>query len=529
MKQLLKWLAFAVSVSALANCSSATNQIPHEVAGKQRTPTEAASAPSVPNVFAAARGKALKDSDLDQFITAPLSASDRAIAHQLMNFMPPDQRGDFLYMTSDGRVISNNAALLEYAHVASSPSGTVMTLARRKAATSGVRRAMDYSSSCSPTDPYAGTGPYTRQVSGCGFSAGWAFLKIPCGTTTLNQGDYGYTYFEITGPSNSSHIEGGMFTPDGTTFDPYLRSDAISANNGYETLTNSAARYPCDEQMAIFHGVTNTVPDYSYTQVGDASQYDPYTAWVDSQTITLSNAAWLFGPVPSSIAGAGTDAAGYMSPCMNCSISQVTALAQPYANGSWNADASEFGIDSNGNNAIQWLQVAFGNWDTDCQPGTSLCTFHASSDPFVYYGGSQAYPDGNVAGSNFNPTNYGPYETVDGIQAYGGLSSSRAADIAISEPLPPPPCTLDSDGMCAVNTQSVSAQCTIEVMDPKTRTMEKRYVTYTNKSVYATYRSSTLLGLATKTTNEPYNGCTPITTNWSPAEPRVTYNDANLP
>ena len=145
---------------------------------------------------------------------------------------------------------------------------------------------------------------------------------------------------------------------------------------------------------------------------------------------------------------------GILAPCTACSISQVTSIAQS-SSGSWYADGSEFGIDSGGNNAIQWLQVAFGNWDTDCAAGTTLCTLHVSADPTVYYGGSQAYPNASVAGSNFNPTGYGPYETIDGVQAYGGLSSQRRADIAISEPLPPAPCTVDASGLCALQTSRI--------------------------------------------------------------------------
>lgn len=528
MKQRVRWLCFAVVSLTLAACSGAGHALPQRT-GQRQLGGQNDAPPRIVNVFAAARNKNLSDKDLDSYITAPLSTKDRAAAHRLMRFMPPSQRGDFLDLTDDGRVISNNAALLPYAHI-SLTLGSSMRMENRAPAVGSteVRHRMDYSDSCSPTNPYIGSGPYARQVSRCGFTGGWAFIKIPCNTTALNNGDNGLTYFEITTPNNANHIEGGMFTPDGIVFDPYLRSSAILSNNGYETLTNSQARFSCDEQLAIFHGVTFTVPVQSFTEVGDASQYDPYTVWVNEQEVTVSDAAWLFGPLPPEVAGATTDAAGNPSPCRMCSISQVTTIAQS-PNPGWDADGSEFGIDATGHNAIQWLQVGFGNWASDCYQGTTLCTFDVSADPFAYYGGWQAYPDQNVSGSNFSLTGYGPYETIDGIEAYGGLNSARTADVAINEPLPPPPCGLDSYGMCALNTQTVPAQCSVKVIDPKTGTTTTRYITYTHTSVYATYRSNSLLGVATKTVNEPYNGCTPITTAWSPAEPRVTYNDANLP
>jgi hypothetical protein len=403
-----KWLLLVVLALGLANCSGQRSPLPnHTVSTAGAISRKSPAAAQLKDLFSTARGKKLTDRELDAYISTALTPADRAIAHQLMKFMPPSQRADFLYATADGRIISNSSVLLAHAKLTFTAMPAAIRSGARKTYFAGVRRSMDYSSSCSPTNPYAGSGPYVRQVSRCGFSAGWAFLKVPCGTTQLNWNDNGYTYFEITGPNNSAHIEGGMFTQDGIMFDPYLRSDAIVANNGYETLTNSSARFTCDELMGLFHGVTNTVPNYSFTEIGDASQYDPYTAWVAQEQISLSDTAWLFGSLPSNVSASGIDAAGYLSPCMYCSISQVTGIAQSNA-ASWNADASEFGIDSSGSNAIQWLQVAFGNWATNCSPGTSLCTFDVSADPFAYYGGAQAYPDGNVAGSNFSVAGYGP-------------------------------------------------------------------------------------------------------------------------
>jgi hypothetical protein len=487
--------------------------------------------PGVANIFSAARNATLGDADLDKYITAPLIGPDRVLAHKLMAFMPASQRGDFLYMSPDGRVISNNAALLPYAKVTWTKRISPQSSAPAAKERPQFARGYDYSSPCSPTNPYAGTGPYVRNVSMCGFGAGWAFLKIPCGTTTLNQGDNGYVYFEITGPSNSAHVEGGMFTPDGTTFDPYLRSDAYSQNNGYETLTNGQARYSCDEQMAIWHGITYTVPGYTFTEIGDASAYDPYTVWVNQQIVSLTSAAWLFGALPPSIASAqqGQDNAGAKSPCLSCSISQVTAIAQSNTSG-WTADGSEFGIDASGNNAVQWLQVGFGNWDSNCAPGTTLCTFLVSADPLQYYGGPQYYPDSNVSGSNMGATGYGPYESVDGIQAYGGLSHTRSADIAINEPLPPPPCTVDSHGYCSTggNSQVVTTiECLISQNPPKHARMPTEI-----QSTYTIYFGKDFKEHATKTTTYRLATCpvpsNPVTT-WSPAEPRLQYNDSSLP
>ncbi len=98
----------------------------------------------VPNVFAQARGLTLSDSDIDTYIDPSVTGSDRALAHQLMRIMPANERGDFVYMDSNGRLMSNNPAKLVYVTVTrgSAPKASQASVSARRA-TSGSLHAMD--------------------------------------------------------------------------------------------------------------------------------------------------------------------------------------------------------------------------------------------------------------------------------------------------------------------------------------------------------------------------------------------------
>ncbi len=70
----------------------------------------------------------------------------------------------------------------------------------------------------------------------------------------------------------------------------------------------------------------------------------------------------------------------------------MTTIAQ---NGvqTYSLDGSYFGVDeSTRNNMINWMQVAYGEWESNCVPGTTLCTFDYSTWPLNYYGGAAILP-----------------------------------------------------------------------------------------------------------------------------------------
>ncbi|MGA7570839.1 MAG: hypothetical protein WCC70_12065 [Candidatus Aquilonibacter sp.] len=405
------------------------------------------SAQSAPNLFAEGRGLSLTDSDLDTYIDPAVTGNDRVLAHKFMAMMPPNQRGDFVYLASDGHLVSNNPAALPFVTVTHSTEPVAQATMSRTDTSSPATHRMDYSNSCSPPNPPSSPGgPYARNVSECTFTAGLGFVNVPCGTTILASGDAGHLYFELQGSGigtgAKSLVEGGLEYYSDTSVAPYLRSSAVSSNSGYVTMTNNSTRYGCGQNLVIEHGATSN-GTYTYTQVGQLpSQYDPETSWVNYGIFTNNNASWLFLNQPGDITGSGIDYAGVSTPCQTCSISQVTSIAQnglPSGTG-YSVDGSWFGIDQNGAE-IHWMQVAFGEWQSNCVPNTTLCTFVSSPYISQYAGGSQFYPNVFVSETYQNPLGYGPYETYDGIdlQTGGVPASEQRAGGPFDEPTPPPP------------------------------------------------------------------------------------------
>jgi hypothetical protein len=395
---------------------------------------------AVENVFAQATNKSLADSDIETYIDPRVTGAERTLAHQLLAQEPANLRGDFAYMGSDGRVISNNPDLIPYIQVT---RGQVARAAPGRIAASSNPRyhAMNYSSPCSPPNPgNAPQGAYDREVAVCGFDTGWAFAEIPCGTSYMPSGDSGNMYFETYGTQGST-MEGGLEYYSDISIAPYARQYNVSTNvSQYETMQNNTTRYSCGNIMGIFSGLTlNTYQ--TYTVVGQlAAGLDPETEYVSGAVVQLVDPSWLWFPATSDMTGSSTDAAGNPTPCIGCSVSQVTTIAQNNVQ-TYAVDGSYFGIDGAGDNAIHWMQVAFGNWTAGCVSGASSCPFAASRNPFVYYGGQQDYPDSCVSEAITNPLGYGVYETYDGIDLTGDSCSAgyvRAAAGPFGAPTAPP-------------------------------------------------------------------------------------------
>jgi hypothetical protein len=474
--------------------------------------------PGVVDRFAVSRGLNLSDSDLDQYITAPLSVADRSIAHHFMKLMPANLRGDFVYvdMQHGNRVISNNSEL---------PNSLVVTTTLRTPATtptlqsllgplsmpqrqtSSTRRgALDYTAPCAgtPPTPINPGGPYARYVSKCGYTTGWGFVDVPSQTSGMladqygNLIDNGYLYFEVTG-ERGSLIEGGLAYYTDTSIAGYAKY--YNSSNNLITvlnLNNQSYRYGADQIIGVFSGLTDN-QQQAYTIVGqlDSSQ-NPRTDWISSQVVRLDNPVWLFYSVPADFYDPGIDSAGYPTPCLGCTVTKLTTIGQKLQS-TWSNDGSFFGVTDSGFNAINWIQVAFGSFESQCVPGAPVCNFDASRDPTVYGGGTQFYPNDSVSGESVGTTGYGPYETFDGIDLTGLSSfSQRRAVESISEPLPPPPCTADGLGYCFINTTATTTGGHVCIVQGA----PKGVITYPGivKTYYAIYNASgTQLEIAVNT------------------------------
>ncbi len=145
------WFSALVVSLVLCSCTPQASHLTPAVHPESLQRKSAAGMLDVPNLFSNSRSLNLADTDLDAYITGDLSPQDRALAHRLMAMMPPSQRGDFVYRFANGRIISNNAALLPKISVTQAAvTGPLAYVARPPAARRGVR---DYSSYCAPPPP----------------------------------------------------------------------------------------------------------------------------------------------------------------------------------------------------------------------------------------------------------------------------------------------------------------------------------------------------------------------------------------
>lgn len=382
----------------------------------------------IPNIFAAAKGKHLTDQQLDGYIDRSVTGPDRALAHKFMWMMPRTMRGDFVYVDSHDHIVTNNPRLIPYIKVTHRPNAQAAV--RSVADATPVRRTMSngYSSSCSPPNPPAyPKGGYERQVSKCGFTSGITFVHLPCGTSSLQPGDSGYMYMELRGDSGSLG-EGGMFVANNNdhSINPYV--------TGTQTMNNGAARYDCAYDLGFESGATLD-GKYIFTAAGELpSTCAPEKSFCNGSEFTYVNQAWLFADAPGDINGSGWDAVGVQTPCVNCSISRVTTIAQPV--NTYTEDGSLFASDAFGTVYLHYMQTAFGEWESNCEPGTSLCTFVYSIHPTDYYGGFQYYPNLEDVASVINPSlgaTYGPWESFDGINMICCSTSSKTADLTTNQ------------------------------------------------------------------------------------------------
>ncbi len=389
----------------------------------------------IPNIFAAAQNiKKLSDRDLEKFIAVSVVGSDRALARRLMRYMPPKLRGDFVYVGAGNHIVTNNPALLPYVSINDGPRAKVTDETRPgehpvRISNGSQRYKQDYSSSCSPPNPPGQPhGGYVRQVSKCGFTAGFTFLNSACGNFWFAPGDQGYLYWEVQGRYGSLSEAGLQYNND-QNIQPY-----VSIQGTRQQMNNAAAKYTCGQDLGVFAGATYD-GRYIFSATGGVP-CQPEVAFCQGNIFTFNNEAWVFANAPGDITGAGTDNVGTPTPCLNCSISRVTAIAQPFT--TYSEDGSYFGITGARENTIHFMQVAFGEWESDCVPGTNLCTGVYSVHPTLYYGGPQYYPNNYDSQSTVQGIpGYGPWESYDGIDLTCCTTKGvRPAVAAFDETLP---------------------------------------------------------------------------------------------
>lgn len=514
-------------------------------------PTTSSTSGNAPgNIFRLARNRHLSAADIDAFIDPSVTGSDRILARRLMAAMPANLRGDFVALERNNHLVSNNPAILRYVRVTSgllpnrsnvlarhsNPSASrwnqrIRPFGQRFSA-SPPRVAPNFYTNCGPAQ--SNSGAYVRDVSSCGMTDGWGFVFVPCyAYYPASSNDLGYLYMELVGSggaTSGSAVEGGFQYNSDSNIQGYVRTTyAVNGHIGYQTMnqSNPNYRYGCGQTLVVSHGIAQAANNWIYTMVGQLpSNIDPRTQYINmnSQFFYPDNYEWLWVPPGSDMGISGTDQAGYPTPCVNCSVSKVTSIAQ---NGGYSPDGSYFGAGIGG--AILWLEVIFGEYSLSCNGQSGgTCQIESTPSPTVYYAGTEPYPNATTSQSMMGPTGWGPYESFDQIYVGGGQPQQGPSGV-FREPLPPMPCTADANGNCYILQSSVSnglcdtGQVGVHGQPIFVHSYKQRYAIYQRGSPVQQ------LELAYKTTTVPQSAPCTIRTYWSPGEPRVQYNDANLP
>lgn len=540
-----------ILVVCLAGCArgvSTTSYVPqgqqalqHVAPSKARSAGGTYKAADFTNSFESARGKNLTDAQIDSYIDSSVTGSDRALAHRLMRLMPSAWRGDFVYITDSGRIWSNNPSLPHHVtpDYSRNPFGTVTEARTAQTHIDATRHALTQPTTCGPGP--SNTGPYIRYVSRCSFVGAIGFVNLTCGTTGglimgVDGGDKGFLYFEVahgTGSLLEAGLQWNSDSPDPNTgaggLQPYMRRTPGSN----PAFTNGTYKYSCGQTIVMADGPVYN-ENLMYTFIANVSNYDPQSYWFGSKNIQFPNPTWEFYTPNSDMKGSGTDDAGALSPCMTCSIARVTSIGQTEEIN----DGSYFGVTDSGTSAIEWQQVGFGNWLNGCEQGASFCYLAYSTNYQVYFdssAGIQTYSgNGGNNSSNVsisdgpNATGYGPWETQDSIALPLDAFSNSARKAASAFPAArPPTCTRDSKGYCVALvvgsfTWDQAAGCYAGGYGATTTAWVGTQWTY----ILTANGTGTLVPYSESRGVD--DDCTAFDI-WGPGEPKVVYNDPNLP
>ncbi len=493
--------------------------------------------------FSDAKGLALKtDADYANFVDPEVVGTDRLLAIALLKFMPPGMRGDFIYVSKSGRVLSNRIALESRIRFQASSS----SINPAPLANLGGRsvRPMAY-------PPTGGSGgPYIRYYSYQGVNAAYGYASFPCDSVYNNSGgahpDDGNMYFNAYDANGNDVLDAGVaqgsFPDNSQTESAFVNlggGNYFYQNwNGYTGWTNESQTWQCGippfgTPLGIMYGtlpasLSSGSQNLSFLGVG-VPDYDPTQMQLPPSSSSWSHAAWTFFDTPPGLLGSAGTWNGIPSPCMFCSVGRMLTIAQSTPA----SDGSCFGACS-GTPTARWDQVVMGEIIAPCaqnsgSPPSATCTIEYQSNG-AWQNGANDSCDGTFY-SEYNQQN-----ALEGINLNytGGCQATTTSQGQFKSPLPiapSSPCTADSYGYCSVvNSTAISGVCQSGYTYVNGHEIPV-FVRAYNRTYY-TFKKEAMLelqGTATEYESVPSDPPCTITTSWSPAEPRVTYNDSNLP
>ena len=478
------------------------------------------------------------DRDFDRFVDPNVRGADRELAIYFMKLMPANKRGDFVYVDPHGRVLSNRLSVAQsvaFGHVnlrRSTPtSGHETKIARRGFSKTSNR------DNFPPNSSYQGAD--IRYYSQQGVNALYGYATPPCDVnlpgTPGQGGDAGYMYFNAYSASSAgSLVDAGVgdhitsqYGTNGVV--PFVSVYGSGFNNpAGGQWTNSSTFYPCNVPLGMMYG---TLPNQGMTMIAVGTPtFDPSQLMLPPTTTTWTTASWNFFNTPSGLNGPTGTWNNIPSNCTTCSVAEMFSLATNNTN-----DGSCYG-SCNGSPDGFWNEVVGGELIAPCSQVVQQsfqCTIEYETDG---NGGATWASGENDTANGIYYSEANQQDAVDGINlglpGNGSNQSSSYSNGKFIVPTPPAPsstCAPDSDGYCAINMgETQTGSCNTGAQSPHGGTV----FVYSDTTKYYVFQKESLLELvetATETSHFGSSHCLPMTETWSPSEPKVKFNDSNLP
>jgi hypothetical protein len=471
------------------------------------------------------------DDDFGRFVDPQIVGSDRQKALFFLKLMPANKRGDFVYVSSSGSILSNRASFARGIKFRSTSSVTLPHTAPKQTNESrvGLVRPLSY-------PPTTGTGgAFIRTYSQQGENALYGYAVAPCDVNlpgSPGSGDSGNMYFNAydsngndvidagLGANNTSQVAFGTSGPQQTL--TVFTNPANPAGSGW---VNQNQLFACVVAVGIMFGsLPSPNQQYSMIAVG-ITPYDPAQFTLPPSTTTWSNAAWNFYDTPAALTiGSGTWN-GIPSNCSGCSVARMTTIAQRVG---FTYDGSCFGYCSGGADAY-WYETVGGELVPTCQnSGSSFsCTIEYQSSG-SWSGGTVEYPSNGYA-IGFSATNDQYAATGINLSPLYNTSQSLRSLPASLPQAPTTVCSPDSAGYCAVLVSQVqTGSCNTGSVNPRGVPI----IEYTYSAVYDVFKFQSLRELQETATENGHFGaahCLPLSYSWAPNNPATQYGDSNLP
>lgn len=471
----------------------------------------------------------VSDADYELFIDPPIAGEDRKIAVRMMRLMPPNKRGDFIYIGPTGHIISNRSSWRDSLKVKRQTE--VRNEMRLEAATRNIHT-MSY-------PPSGGSGgPYIRNYSKQGVTAAYGYATIPC-QAILDSNDHGFMYFNsYSAGSSGSVVDGGLEVYPNTSGPVVAHPFLNVAGRGYQYQgwTNEQQAYPCGTdssghaQQAVglmfgpLYGTNIVVLAMGYPD------YSPYQYQLPPQLAKWHNAAWIFYPsAPPELFANPGPSNGLTSPCTGCSVARMYTIAQTFPNSPSNACFGACGGLITG----RWDQVVMGDLIQPCsqvQNQSEQCTIEYYSDGSWYGGENDSNAGINYSESGVNAGFEGinlQYVRKGDVTQTPDTFGSLAPYPGSTTATPTPSCVLDNYGYCAVASGTFTSQRCATSPSDGSQSMIVNELTGTR--TWAVYGVQGYLASYSDTLQDDGSGMCVTMETWDPGDPQVIYGDPNLP